>query len=156
MKTLIIFFYIIFSSLSIHGGRISTVKVNTKTEEKLSMDYIDKLLKKYDIKFKNIVKAQIILETGWFKSEVCKENKNLFGMKYARQRETTAIGTNLKHAKYTTYEASIIDYKIWQNKYYKGGASEKTYMLFLKKKGYSENSKYISLLKKIRNKLSKT
>lgn len=51
------------------------------SEEKL-IEEINKL----NFKFPHIVLAQSILETGYYKSKIFKENNNLFGMKEARVR----------------------------------------------------------------------
>lgn len=43
-------------------------------------DYLMEALEYYNVKHKNIVYAQAILETGHFRSKVCKEYNNLFGL----------------------------------------------------------------------------
>lgn len=57
--------------------------------------------------------AQSVLETANFTSEVCRENNNLFGMKYPKVRVTTALCENRFHAVYSSYIDSVIDYVIW-------------------------------------------
>lgn len=37
-------------------------------------------IKKNNIKYPKIVLAQAILETGWFKSSICRNKHNLFGL----------------------------------------------------------------------------
>lgn len=56
------------------------------------------------------IAAQAIHETGGFSSAICKENKNLFGMKQPSKRQTLAVGTNRGHAVYKTYEDSLRDF----------------------------------------------
>ena len=56
------------------------------------------------------IAAQSIHETGGFASDICKENKNLFGMKQPSKRQTLVIGTNRGHAVYKTYEGSLKDF----------------------------------------------
>jgi uncharacterized FlgJ-related protein len=93
-----------------------------------------------------IVYKQAILETGNFKSRLFKEDNNLFGMKYPRNRPTTAIGVNDNgSAIYYSWEHSILDYMIWQNKYYKSG----DYYKFLKRV-YAEDSVYVRKLKAVK------
>jgi uncharacterized FlgJ-related protein len=108
-----------------------------------TLDNIDIWLKEYNIQYPDIVKAQIILETGWLKSSICKENNNLFGMKLAKSRITTAIGKNKGHAVYKTLRDSVKDYAIWQHAKYKGG----DYYTFLKDIGYAKDDNYTNKLK---------
>jgi flagellum-specific peptidoglycan hydrolase FlgJ len=100
-------------------------------------------MEEYNIQYPRIVLAQIILETGWLKSRIYKENNNLFGMKLAKKRVTTAIGSNLNHAIYSNLRSSIEDYAIWQHSKYKGG----DYYAFLKDVGYATDENYINKLK---------
>lgn len=60
-----------------------------------------------------MVFSQAAFETGNFTSEIFKENKNLFGMKLAKVRKTTAIGEARGHAVYRTWEDSIKDYWLY-------------------------------------------
>lgn len=59
------------------------------------------------------ITAQATLESGNFKSNIYKENKNIFGMKHAKSRLTTAKGTNRNHALYDDTCDSAIDYFLW-------------------------------------------
>lgn len=80
------------------------------TPENLSSE-----IRKLGIKHPDVVLAQAKWESGHFKSKVFQENNNLFGMKLARQRDTTAIGENRGHAKYKNWQDSVKDYKLWQD-----------------------------------------
>ncbi len=83
-----------------------------------------------DIYFPEIVLKQIHWESGHFKSKICKENHNLLGIKYIKQKE--AIGINRGHAVYPSYKACLRDYKRLQ-KYYLGNLGKR----------YAEDSTYI-------------
>jgi hypothetical protein len=61
-------------------------------------------------KFKKIVVAQAVLETGWFTSKNFKVNNNLFGMRVPYSRMTTADTAINGYAHYKKWEESIIDY----------------------------------------------
>jgi uncharacterized FlgJ-related protein len=61
-------------------------------------------------KYKDIVLAQAILETGWFKSENCIKNNNLFGMRRAYSRVTTSDTTINGYAHYANWNLSVVDY----------------------------------------------
>jgi hypothetical protein len=80
------------------------------TPENLSSE-----IQKLGIKHPDVVMAQAKWESAHFKSKVFQENNNLFGMKLARQRDTTAIGENRGHAKYKNWQDSVKDYKLWQD-----------------------------------------
>ena len=82
-----------------------------------------------DLRIENayIVYAQARLESGNFTSDIFMENNNLFGMKMAERRPTTAIGVNRGHAVYKSWRESVIDYALMQAAYYLG-LDEKTYL----------------------------
>ena len=61
-------------------------------------------------KFKKIVVAQAVLETGWFQSKNFKTNNNLYGMRVPYNRMTTADSSINGYAHYKKWEESIIDY----------------------------------------------
>jgi len=61
-------------------------------------------------KFKKIIVAQAILETGWFTSKNFKVNNNLYGMKVPYNRMTTADTSINGYAHYKKWEESVIDY----------------------------------------------
>jgi uncharacterized FlgJ-related protein len=90
-------------------------------------------LKRLNIRYPHIVLAQSMIESGHFQSNIFKANNNLFGMKQARQRATTAIGTNLNHAYYHNWRESVMDYALFQSAYLRDLKSEKSYLLYLDK-----------------------
>jgi|DEB0MinimDraft_3_1074331.scaffolds.fasta_scaffold35046_2 hypothetical protein len=116
---------------------------NKFTEEKL----ID-LLKELNVKFPYIVLAQAKLETGNFKSNVFKQNNNLFGMKEARVRVKTAKGTNLNHAYYDNWQESVYDYAFYQCRYMSRARTEAEYFAALDA-SYAEANYYSGTLKGI-------
>lgn len=71
------------------------------------------------IKFPEVAFAQAILESGHFRSKIAKQNNNLFGMRMPNKRQTTAIGTKYGYAKYKSWQASVEDYKNWQDMIFK-------------------------------------
>ena len=90
-------------------------------------------LKRQRVPHAGIVLAQARLETGNFKSALCRKHHNLFGIKRGRS-----------YARYTTWQQSVADYKKRISSRYKGG----DYYAFLRKIGYAEDGKYISKLKR--------
>lgn len=103
-------------------------------------------LKELNIKFPHIVLAQSKLETGNFTSKVFRENNNCFGMREAKQRITTAKGTENNHAYYHTWYESVLDYSFYQCKYLSNLTTEEQYFQYLSQ-SYAENPNYVSILK---------
>lgn len=91
------------------------------------------------ILFPEIVLQQIHWESGHFKSKICRENHNLLGIKYIKQKE--AIGENRGHAMYPSFKACLRDYKRLQ-KYYLGNLGRR----------YAEDSTYIEKITKVNKK----
>ena len=119
------------------------VKTTDFTEEKL-IEYVKEL----NIKFPHIVLAQARLESGNFKSNIFKENNNLFGMKEAKQRISTNKGTNLGHAKYESWKECVLDYALYQATYLSKFKTEEQYYSYLAD-NYAANGRYVKLLKDI-------
>jgi flagellum-specific peptidoglycan hydrolase FlgJ len=111
------------------------------TEEKL-LSYIKEL----KIAHPKIVLTQAKLESGNFKSNIFKSNKNIFGMKYPERRVTTAIGIHKNHSVYSSWRSSVDDYKIWQDKYAKKYKTKKQYLKYLAL--YAEDKNYVSKIQK--------
>jgi flagellum-specific peptidoglycan hydrolase FlgJ len=115
--------------------------VNSQTPETVLTE-----LKKQNVKHPEIVLAQSIEETGWYKCNDCSMSKNnIFGLWNSRKKE---------YYEYDTWQLSIGGYK--RGIQYKYDASKyKDYYEFLEKIGYASNPKYISNIKKIIKKLNK-
>lgn len=107
---------------------------------------IYKYLNQIGIKNAEIVMSQCLVETGHLTSKIFKENNNLFGMKEAKQRRTTAIGTKNGHALYKHWHDSVRDYWYYQRAYYNG---VEDYYSFLTRMGYAANKKYIDTVKMV-------
>ena len=95
----------------------STVVILEDDSIKFTRDNLVKELKRLNVRFPHIVLAQSILETGHWESRIYHENNNLFGMKQARARATTAKGTQLGHAYYDDWKGSVTDYALYQAAY---------------------------------------
>lgn len=87
-------------------------------------------IKKNGIKYPKIVLAQAILETGWFKSSVCRKKHNLFGLTNPRTKT---------YYEFNHWTESVKAYYTKVQYRYKGG----NYLLWLKKIGYAEDKGYI-------------
>lgn len=106
------------------------VVVDTPTIELVRAEIL-----RLEIKYPEIVLAQSVLETGWFKSRRCLEDHNLFGFR-------TKKGYKL----YDDWMQSCSDYQQWQIKYYKG---EEDYYEFLANINYAEDSTYLLKVKQL-------
>lgn len=91
-------------------------------------------LAKLDVPHQNIVLAQAKLETGNFKSSVCKSHNNLFGLRKGN-----------RYRRYDHWTNCVKDYKRLISSRYNDGS----YYKFLKDIGYAEDPSYIEKLKQL-------
>jgi uncharacterized FlgJ-related protein len=115
---------------------------------KFSEDKLISKLKELNFRFPHIVLAQSLVETGEYKSDIFKENYNLFGMKEARVRLNLAKGTNRNHAYYDNWEQSVMDYALYAASYLKELNTEDKYFQYLSQ-NYAEDPNYVSKVKKM-------
>lgn len=111
----------------------------TKSENNLPELTIPNLYKEIirnGILYPKIVLAQAILETGWFRSSVCRNKHNLFGLTNPRTE---------KYYEFNHWTESVRAYYTKVQYKYKGG----NYLLWLDEIGYSENSNYIKTIIKV-------
>lgn len=118
--------FIIVQLLSLVWPEIKKLPPDPEKKSQLSDEILAYIL---DLRIENsyIVYAQARLESGNFTSDIFIENNNLFGMKVAERRPTTAIGVNRGHAVYKSWQESVLDYALMQAAYYRG-LSEKEYL----------------------------
>ena len=82
-----------------------------------------------------IVLAQARLETGNFKSRVCREKHNIFGIRAGK-----------RYKSYRNWRECVKDYKRRISSRYKGG----DYYAFLQKISYASDPRYIKKLKQFK------
>jgi len=114
----------------------------TKSENHLLELTIPNLYKEIirnGILYPKIVLAQAILETGWFRSSVCRNKHNLFGLTNPRTG---------KYYEFNHWTESVRAYYTKVQYKYKGG----NYLLWLDEIGYAEDSDYVLVITKILNK----
>lgn len=85
----------------------------------------------------NVAVAQFKIETGHYKSAICRENKNLAGIR--NSASPLSIGKNRGHNVYATYRNCLRDYVRVQNKYLKNIDGK-----------YAEAKGYIQQIKKVK------
>lgn len=95
---------------------VKTVTDTVYTEDiKLSDSSITKELTKLGCVLPGVALAQFKIETGHFKSDICRENKNIAGMRTSTSKYV--IGKNRGHCIYRTYRDCLRDYIRVQNHY---------------------------------------
>lgn len=109
---------------------------------------LKKFIKSCGIMHPEIVYAQAKIESGNFKSHIFREGNNLFGMKLATSRPTTAIGEISGHALYQNWMQSVIDYALYQSAYLRKLKSKDNYLDYLHQ-NYASDKTYISKINKI-------
>lgn len=77
-----------------------------------------------NFKYPEIVIAQAKLETGNFTSDLFKTNNNLFGMKKAYIRISTATGVKNGHATYNCWRDSLLDYAFYTSRFVRANTEE--------------------------------
>lgn len=114
-----------------NGGVKTLSRVNERTDlPELTIPNLLAEIKKNGIQYPKVVLAQAILETGWFKSSVCRNKHNLFGLTNPRTKD---------YYEFNHWTESVKAYYTKVQYRYKGG----NYLLWLKKIGYAEDPGYI-------------
>lgn len=110
-----------------------------------TMGRIDTALSILPIVHKDIVLAQVALESAYAQSELTKTNNNLVAMRKAYQ-EQRCNGEKYGYATYKNWAYSLLDYALWQDKYMMGLNEEE----YLNKLGkiYAADTNYIEKVKK--------
>lgn len=116
-----------------NGDKSTSLKTARRESEKnlpeLTIPNLYEEIKRNGIRHPKIVLAQAILETGWFRSPLCRDRHNLFGL------------TNPKTGKYFEFAHWTESVRAYYTKVqykYKGG----NYLLWLKEIGYAEDPGY--------------
>lgn len=105
------------------------IKVENQLPE-LTIPNLYKEIIRNGILYPKIVLAQAILETGWFRSSVCRNKHNLFGLTNPRTG---------KYYEFNHWTESVRAYYTKVQYKYKGG----NYLLWLDEIGYAEDPRYV-------------
>lgn len=109
----------------------SRIEIESKRDlPELTIPNLIEEIRRNGIKYPKIVLAQAILETGWFKSSVCRNKHNLFGLTNPRTGD---------YYEFSHWTESVRAYYTKVQYRYKGG----NYLLWLKNIGYAEDPGYI-------------
>ena len=102
----------------------------------LTIENLYKILDKYEVKFRKIVMAQALLETGRFTSPLCLQSHNLFGLRHP---------SDGSYYVFNNWEESVKAYKDDVQYKYDGG----DYYAFLNRIGYAQDPKYTNKVMRI-------
>jgi len=141
--------YGIFTIIEVQNSKEEAQEVtilNLLKQPEIFQDEVLEYIYELRIDHPQIVFAQAIKESGNFTSTVFQENHNMFGMKVPERRITTCIGINRGYAVYANWKASIIDYALYQEAYFRN-LTEEEYLRKLQRI-YAEDSLYIKDLQR--------
>ena len=85
----------------------------------------------------NVALAQMKIESSHFQSKICKENKNIAGIKTSKSEYVVGMKNN--HCVYRSYRDCLKDYVRIQNRYLKNIDGK-----------YAESKDYVNLIKQIK------
>lgn len=109
--------------------------------EEVNEEVLYKTLKHYDFPSPAIITAQAILESGNFKSKLCIDNNNLFGLYNSR---------TLSYFKFDSWISCVFAYRQFILNKYK---SDEEYYSFLKRINYAEDPEYCKKVKAIEKRI---
>lgn len=123
-----------------------STNTNVKVDSTLTEQNIFMVLLRNNIKYPEVVLSQIMIETGYLKSRLCRKNNNLLGMTVPSKRETTALNES-GYAKYANWFECIADYKLYQDFVFSKHTftSKNQYIAYLQK-NYAKSPNYKSRL----------
>lgn len=127
------------ASLKTEQQQKKTDNITKSENPELTIPNLYKEIIRNGILYPKIVLAQAILETGWFRSSVCRNKHNLFGLTNPRTG---------KYYEFNHWTESVRAYYTKVQYKYKGG----NYLLWLDEIGYAEDSDYVLVITKILNK----
>ncbi len=130
----------------IHINQIDTTII--AQSKPFSEDALIELLKDCNMKYPHIVLAQAKVESGNFKSKVFKQNHNMFGMRKARQRITSAQSEKNTYAYYRDWMDCVYDYAMYQSAVMCVASNEEEYFARLGER-YAEDPNYVAVLKQV-------
>lgn len=120
-------------------ARLSGIEQEVPKLNELTIANLYAALQRHGIKYPKIVLAQALLETGNFRSRLCREGNNLFGLRHSRGYYT-----------FDHWEESVIAYRDWVQYKHRDGEG---YYAFLKRIGYASAKDYIYKVRKIADQL---
>jgi len=156
MRSISIWMVVLLTTSFIPGPTLQkVVKVNKVVysavdDLKFSEENLMIVIKRFGIRFPDVVMAQAKLETGHFTSKSFTRHNNLFGMKVPKSRLTVATGESFGHARYDHWTYSVMDYALFQSTFARKIRTRKGYMRYLSR-NYAEDDSYVQKIGKLIN-----
>jgi hypothetical protein len=129
----------------VHHKTIDTVLVHGQPFNEKSLV---ELIKDCNLKYPHIVLAQAKIESGNFTSKIFRQNNNMFGMRRARIRVTSAQSEKDAFAYYRDWMDCVYDYAMYQTSIMCDVNSEEEYLNKLGEK-YAQDSSYVPAIKSL-------
>lgn len=107
--------------------KVMIIRENNKFSKKKFQD----ALKHLNIRYRDVVYAQALIESHNFKSHIFLENNNMFGMKIAHSRPTSSVHLQFNHAYFNTWYDAVVDYALLQATFISRINSEKEYIDYI-------------------------
>ena len=142
------FLFLTFSCAEKEVKKEIKIVIVEKDVGEFSEESFHKELDKFNWKFKDVVYAQAKLESD-FSSENFKLRNNLFGMKVAKSRLTTAKESKKSaHARYDDWKLSIVDRALFESAFMRKLKTREQYLNYLAE-NYAGDKNYKKKLLKI-------
>lgn len=155
MKKFLVILIMLWTAMAVYAPGVERdperdIETWLSSSASLNLENLKLAIKINGIIAPEIVLAQSRLETGHFQSELCTGHNNLFGMKKARRRPTTALGaTENDYASYRSWYDSVKDMKLFQEWYLSRGRDLNDYSNFLASIGYAKDPHYLVKVKQL-------
>ncbi len=118
-----------------------------KNDDEFTRANLEKYMEEIGIKYINFTLAQAIHESGNFTSRRFVQDNNMFGMKKAEIRKTTAIKTRNGYAVYGSWKKSVEDFFLMQEKILIKHKTKTAYVRYIAK-NYAKDPQYMQKLQK--------
>ena len=105
-------------------------------------------IRQIGINFPDLVFSQTMLESAELKSKLSVSNNNIFGMRLAKKRPTTAVGERNGYAVYLDWYSCLLDYYEYQKYVLKERAVSKAKYLSMLGRRYAEDKHYIAKIRR--------
>lgn len=122
-------------------GATSIVKINRTfekipvivdhKEEILNPNNVKNCIKELNIKFEDIVWAQVMIESQNCTSQLAVTQNNITGMEWCKGRPTTSKNIGNRFAFYNSFRDCLIDYSLWQTFSTRSNISREDYLKLL-------------------------
>jgi len=130
------------------NSNIVNIREEYRTKE-LTEENLQKALVDIGVQKPEWVLRQAKLESGNFKSKLCRKHNNIFGMRKPRNRDT--YSKNEKRLNYASFELwidSVLDYHIWQ--LMRPINPDEKYGNYLKRRSYATDRQYHKKLENVK------